>query len=100
MPPQAAFFPASAATQAVSVFQQVFQGGVFGNGLGLRNVVGQIVEQGGNVGGALYVGMPAQGDNTAARAPHVAEQQLDDARSPDDLHAAGVLCPAQGIGHD
>ncbi len=43
--------------------------------------------------------MAAQGHNAAARPAHVAEQQLQDAGSAYDLHAGGVLRPAQRVGN-
>ncbi len=42
--------------------------------------------------------MAAQGHNTAARPAHVAQQQLQDAGGAYDLHAGGVLRPAQRVG--
>ena len=41
--------------------------------------------------------MPAQRHDPAARAPDVAEQQLDDRRGPDVLHADRVLGPADRV---
>ena len=43
--------------------------------------------------------MAAQGHNAAAGPAHVAEQQLQDAGSAYDLHAGGVLRPAQRVGN-
>jgi hypothetical protein len=41
----------------------------------------------------------AQGHNASARPAHVAEQQLQDAGSAYDLHAGGVLGPAERVGN-
>ena len=41
--------------------------------------------------------MPAQGHDPAAGAAHVAQQQLDDRRGADDLHADRVLRPADRV---
>ena len=62
-----------------------------------RQVAGQQVEQGGDVGRALDGRMPAQRHNPAAGPAHVAEQRLQDGRGPDVLHADRVLGPAQAV---
>ena len=41
--------------------------------------------------------MPAQGKNSAARAADVAQQQLQNRRRANDLHALGVLRPSHGV---
>jgi len=51
------------------------------------------------VGGALDIGLAAQGVDPAARHANVAQQQLDDAHGTDVLDADGMLGPAHGI-HD
>ena len=66
---------------------------------GLRQVAGQCVVQSRDVGRALDGRVAAQGHNAAARPAHVAEQQLQDAGSAYDLHAGGVLRPAQRVGN-
>ncbi len=63
-----------------------------------RHVPGKEVEQRRDVGRPLDAGVPAQGHDAAARAPHVAEQQLQDRGGPDELRAQGVLGPAEGVG--
>ena len=51
------------------------------------------------VRGPLDVRLAAQGVDAAAGHADVAQQELDDARGTDVLHAHGVLGPAQGV-HD
>ena len=47
--------------------------------------------------GPLDAGVAAHGHDAAAGPAHVAEQQLQDAGGADDLHAGGVLRPADGV---
>ena len=64
-----------------------------------RQVAGQQVEQGGDVGRALDGRVAAQGQDAAARAAHVAQQGLQDRGGADVLHAHGVLGPADAVNH-
>ncbi len=41
--------------------------------------------------------MPAQGKNSAARSPHVAQERLQDRGGADVLHTDGVLGPAEAV---
>ena len=72
-------------------------GEVRGGGRGHRQVAGQQVEQGGDVGAALDAGVPAQGEDAAAGAPDVAQQQLHDRPGADVLRAHAVLGPAHAV---
>ena len=67
-------------------------------GAGHGQVSGQQVEQRGDVGGALDAGVATQCHDSAARAPHVSQQQLQNGGSPDELRSQGVLGPANGVG--
>ena len=60
-------------------------------------VAGKEVEKGGDIGRPLDAGVAAKGENAAARASHVSQQQLDDRRAPDVLHAHRVLRPAHRV---
>ena len=55
------------------------------------------VVQRGDVGRALDGGVAAQGEDAAAGPADVAEQQLQDRRGADHLHAGRVLRPADGV---
>ena len=66
-------------------------------GVGHREVAGQDVVQRRDVGRALDGGVPAQGHDPAAGPADVAEQQLDDRRGADVLHADRVLGPADRV---
>lgn len=59
--------------------------------------MGRTLNSVGDVGGALYVGVPAQRQDAAARTPDVAEEQLQDRRGADDLGAAGMLREASRV---
>ena len=76
---------------------------VIGNGLplvdGHAQVTGQDMVEQGMVGGALDIGLAAQGVHAAAGNAHVAQQQLDHAGRTDVLHPHGVLGPTQGVHH-
>ena len=63
----------------------------------LRQIAGQHVVQGREVGRALYGGVAAHGHDPAAGPAHVPEQQLQDAGGADHLHADGVLGPPQRV---
>ena len=63
----------------------------------LRQVAGQDVVEGRDVGRALDGRVAAHRHDAAARAAHVAEQQLEDPGGADDLHAGRVLRPAEGV---
>ena len=65
--------------------------------MGHRDVAGQDVVERRDVGRALDVGVAAQRQDPAAGPPDVAEQQLDDRRGADVLHADGVLGPADRV---
>ena len=43
---------------------------------GLREIAGKQIVEGGDVGGTLNAGVTAQGENPAAGAPDIAEQQF------------------------
>src|SRR6202035_6090458 len=60
-------------------------------------VAAEQVEQGRDVGGALDVGVPAQGQDAAAGSAPGAQQHLEDGRGPDVLHPGGVLGPADRV---
>ena len=62
-----------------------------------RQVAGQDVEERRDVGRALDRRVAAQGEDAAAGAADVAEQQLDDRGGADVLHAHRVLGPADGV---
>ena len=62
-----------------------------------RQVAGQDVVQRRDVGRALDRGVAAQRQDPAARPADVAEQQLQDRRGANDLHAFGVLRPSHGV---
>src|SRR5262245_28427496 len=64
---------------------------------GRVQVAGVDVVEGGNVGAALNSSVPAQRQNAATWAPNIAQQQLQDAGSADQLHPAGVLRPAHRV---
>ena len=57
----------------------------------------QIVEDAGDIGGALNVGVAAQSVDAAAGAADVAQQQLQHRGGADDLRAEAVLRPADGV---
>ena len=63
-----------------------------------RQVARQLVVEQLEVGGALHVGVAAEGDDAAARPPDVAEQELQHAQRADVLHAVGVLGEVQRVG--
>ncbi len=65
--------------------------------VGLRQVGGQHVVQRRDVRAALDGGVAAQRHDAAAGPPDVAEQALDDGGAADDLHAVGVVRPADRI---
>ena len=62
-----------------------------------RNVAGQDVVERWNVGGSLDRGMTAEGEDPSTRTPDVAEEELEDRRGADDLHAGGMLRPSNRI---
>ena len=62
-----------------------------------RDVAGEDVVQRRDVGRALDRRVAAQREDAAAGAADVAEQQLDDRRGADDLHADRVLRPADRV---
>src|SRR5207248_7102904 len=62
-----------------------------------RQVPGQEVEQGRDVGRTLDARLPAQRPDAAAGAAHVAQQELDDRAGADVLHAHAVLGPAARV---
>ena len=64
---------------------------------GHRQVAGQDVVERRDVGRALDRRVAAQGQDPAARAADVAQQQLDDRGGADVLHADRVLGPADGV---
>ena len=66
-------------------------------GVGHGQVAGQEVVEGGDVGGALDAGVAPEGEDAAARAADVAQEELDDGRGADVLHADRVLGPADGV---
>ncbi len=66
-------------------------------GGGLRDIAGQRVVESRDVGRALDGAVAAQSHDPAAGASHVAEQELEDARGADNLHAGGVLSPADRV---
>ena len=76
--------------------QVVLQGVVLAR-LRHRQVAGQQVEQRRDVGRALDARVPAQRHDPAAGTAHVAEQQLDDRRAADVLHAGRVVRPADRV---
>ena len=65
--------------------------------LGHRQVAGEQVVERGDVARALDRGVAAHRHDAAARAPDVAEQQLDDRAGADHLHAEAVLRPADAV---
>ena len=65
--------------------------------LGHRQVAREQVEQGRDVGRPLDAGVTAQGQDAAAGTAHVAQQQLDDGRAADVLHAHRVVRPADRV---
>ena len=72
--------------------------GVVDSGAGHRQVAGQQVEQGRDVGRSLDRRVPAQGHDSAARATHIAQQELEDRGGADELCAEAVLGPADRVG--
>ena len=70
---------------------------VRGGGRGHRQVAGQQVEQRGDVGAALDAGVAAQGEDPAAGAADVAQQELHDRPGADVLRAHAVLGPAHAV---
>ena len=60
-------------------------------------ISGQKVKERGDVGRSLNRCVPAKGEDPAARPPDVAEEQLQDRGGADDLHACGMLRPADGV---
>ena len=62
-----------------------------------REIAGQNVVERRNIGRTLNRSMAAQRQNSAARAADIAQQQLQDRRGANDLHALGMLGPADGI---
>src|SRR5438067_1542158 len=64
---------------------------------GHGHVAGQYVVQRGNIGGALDGGVAAQGENAATRPADVAEKELENGGCTNDLHAGGMLSPADGV---
>ena len=65
--------------------------------LGHREVAREQVVERRDVRRALDGGVPAQGDDAAARAPDVAEQELEDRPRADHLDPGGVVRPAHGV---
>ena len=65
--------------------------------VGHRDVAGEDVVQRRDVRRALDRGVPAERHDPAARPPDVPEQELDDRRGADVLHADRVLRPADGV---
>src|SRR5204863_2156291 len=60
-------------------------------------VSGQQVEESRDVRRSLDAGVAPQGEDAAAGAPDIAEQELDDRGGPDVLRAGRVLCPAHRV---
>ena len=65
--------------------------------VGAPQVARQHLRVGAHVGDALHVGVAAQRVDAAARAAHVAEQQLDHRHRADVLRADRVLRPAERV---
>ena len=78
------------------VFVDILLQGIDGAGGHLQISRQDIVEDG-MVGRTLDVRLTAQGVDTAAADPHIAEEQLDDRHGPDVLAADGMMGPAEGI---
>src|SRR5215203_6523706 len=62
-----------------------------------RQIAREDIVEGGYVRRALDGRVPAQRHDAASGAPDVAEQELEDRRRTDDLHALGMLRPADRI---
>ena len=60
-------------------------------------IAGQNVVQRGNIGGTLNRSVSAQRQNAAAGPSDISEQQLQNRRGADDLHAVRVLRPADRV---
>src|SRR5205085_1707252 len=74
-------------------------GVVVEGGVGQGQVAGEQVVEGGDVGRPLDAGVAPQGEDAAAGAADVAQQELDDGRGADVLDADRVLRPADGVTH-
>jgi hypothetical protein len=83
--------------QALAVEVGVERGVAVGGG-GHREVAGEQVVEGGDVGAPLDAGVAAQREDAAARSADVAEEELQDGASADRLRAGGVLGPGDGVG--
>ena len=66
-------------------------------GVGHGQVTRQRVVEGRDVGRSLDGGVPAQGHDAAAGPAHVAQQRLQDGGGADDLHALGLVRPADRV---
>ena len=66
-------------------------------GVGHGQVAGEEVVEGGDVGGPLDAGVAPEGEDAAAGAADVAQEELDDGGGADVLHADRVLGPADGV---
>ena len=60
-------------------------------------VAGKVIENAGHIGGALNIGVTAQGVNSTARPANIAQEQLDHGSGANDLGAVGMLRPPHGV---